>query len=148
MNKEELKALNDLIKTLSKFGDVSVVDTNKSDEDIIKELTSEDSKKRQENLDVMQFIVHTELTKAKFDAIDALKSLFKTLDMSWEMTKIMHGEEFEDKGAKTAAFFYCIGEKVMEMVGAIYNHKKAKNTGNAYGYAMNYLQDKMKKELN
>lgn len=148
MNKDELKALNDLIKTLSKIGDVSVVDTSKDEDEIIKELTKEKVKEKNAQVNIMQYIVDCELKNANYDAIDALKSMFKTIDMSWEMTKMMQEEELKDKGAKAAAFFYCVGDKVMEAVGAIYNHKKSKNTANAHGFAMNYLQDKIKKELN
>jgi hypothetical protein len=144
MDKDELKALNDLIKTLSKIGDVSIIDTSKDEEEIIEEL----AKEKNAQVNIMQHITDCELRNANYDAIDALKSMFKTIDMSWEMTKMMKEDDLKDEGAKAAAFFYCVGDKVMEAVGAVYNHKKSKNTANAHVFAMDYLQDKIKKELN
>ena len=133
---EDLNKLKEIIKIMEKLNEIGV------------DFEIEEKKEKQNDLEITQSIMDTELKMHDYDAIEALKSMFNTIEMSWKMTKSMFGEQMKDKKALTSAFIGTLCVKVLECTSVVYNHKKAKNTETALNYAMSYIKEQIKKELN
>lgn len=132
MEKSKIDTLKDLVKLMENLE--TLEKEAEKDENVV-------------DMKEAQVLMDMELATNKNDAVEALKSMFNTIDISWELTNTLFGSMMEDKNAKIAAFLGTVGVKVMECTSAVYNNKNAKNTESVLNYAMNYLQDKIKKEL-